>query len=61
MERFITDTVITSKDSIAVTERYITIATEDNTETAIINIKIGLDRKLFRHKRFIEKPVSPYR
>jgi hypothetical protein len=50
-----------SKDSTAVTERYIAVVTGDGTETAIVNIETGLDRGFFRHERFIEKPVSPYR
>jgi hypothetical protein len=61
VKRSTANTIIASKDSTAVTKRYITITTEDNTETAIINIKTGLDRGLFRYERFIEKPVSPYR
>jgi hypothetical protein len=61
MEHSITDTIIASKDSTAVAERYIAVTTGNNTEAAIINIKTGLDRGLFRHERFIEKPISPYR
>jgi hypothetical protein len=61
MERSIANTVIASKDSTAVTERYITVATGNGTEAAIIDIETGLDRGLFRHERFVEKPVSPYR
>jgi hypothetical protein len=36
------------------------VATENNTEIAIINFETNLDRGLFRYKRFVEKPVSPY-
>jgi hypothetical protein len=61
VERFIADTVITSKDSTAIIERCIAVATGDGTEAAIINIETGLDRGLFRYERFIEKSVSPYR
>jgi hypothetical protein len=61
IKRFIADTVIASKDSTAVAERCIAIATGDGTEAAIVNIETGLDRGLFRYERFIEKPVSPYR
>jgi hypothetical protein len=61
VKRSITNTVIASKDSIAVTERYITVTTGDSTEAAIINIETGLDRGLFRYERFVEKSVSPYR
>ena len=61
MERSTADTVVASKDSTAVAERYIIIVIGDGTETAIVNIETGLDRGLFRHERFVEKPVSPYR
>jgi hypothetical protein len=61
VERSITNTVIASKDSTAVAERCITIATGDSTETAIIDIETDLDRGLFRYERFVKKPVSPYR
>ena len=60
MKRSTADTVITSKDSTAVIKRCITVTTGDDTEAAIINIETGLDRGLFRHERFVEKPVSPY-
>jgi hypothetical protein len=39
----IANTVIASKDSTAITERYITVTTGDDTEATIINIKTGLD------------------
>jgi hypothetical protein len=61
IKRFTADTVIASKDSTAIAERYITIATGNDTEVAIINIKTGLDRGLFRYERFIKKPISSYR
>jgi hypothetical protein len=61
MERFIINTVIASKDNTAIVKRYMVIATGNGTETAIVNFETGLDRGLFRHERFVEKPVSPYR
>jgi hypothetical protein len=61
IERSTANTVIASKDSTAVTKRYIIITTRDGTEAAIINIKTGLNRGLFRYERFVEKPISPYR
>ena len=61
MKRSTTDTVIASKDNTTIAERYIAIATGNGTEAAIVNIETGLDRGLFRHERFIEKPISPYR
>jgi hypothetical protein len=60
VKRSIADTVIASKDSTAITERYIVIATGNGTEAAIINIETGLDRGLFRYERFVEKSISPY-
>jgi len=60
VERSTADTVVASKDNTTVTERYIAVATGNGTEAAIVNIKTGLDRRLFRHERFVEKPVSPY-
>jgi hypothetical protein len=61
VERSTADTVVASKDSTAVAERCIAVATRDGTEAAIVDIETGLDRGLFRHERFVEKPVSPYR
>jgi hypothetical protein len=60
VKRFIADTVVASKDSIAVIERYMAVVTGNNTEAAIVNFKTGLDRGLFRHERFVEKSVLSY-
>jgi hypothetical protein len=61
VKRSTADIIIASKDSTTIAERCITIATGNGTETAIINIKTGLDRGLFRYERFIEKLISLYR
>jgi hypothetical protein len=62
VKRSIADIVIASKNStIIIIKRYMAVATENGTETTIINFETGLDREFFRHERFIEKPVSPYR
>ena len=61
MKRFIADIIIASKNSTAVIKRYMAITTGNSTEIAIINFETGLDRKLFRYERFVEKPISPYR
>jgi len=61
VERSIANTIIASKDNIAIIKRYMAVATGNGTKIAIINFKTGLDRGLFRHERFIEKPISSYR
>jgi hypothetical protein len=60
VKRFTVNTIIASKDSTAIIERYMTVITGNDTETAIVNFETGLDRGLFRYERFIEKPISPY-